>query len=90
MNAFRQIFVETKYVGPSNHRGPRVKAINVTSRKYIYVGFHAGANNMDAHEWAARILLNMQALDTDKQGGPYEGDLLSCGTKTGYIFTAKP
>jgi hypothetical protein len=89
MKAFRQIFVETKYVGPTNHRGPRVKAINVTSRKYIYVGFHAGANNMDAHEYSARVLLKMHELESDKQEGLYEGDLLSCGTKTGYIFTAK-
>lgn len=89
MQAFRQVFVETKFIGPTNQRGARIKVINVTSRKSIYVGFHSGPANADAHEYAARIFLNMLALETDKQGGPFEGDLLSCGTKLGYIFTEK-
>ncbi len=105
MKAFRQAFVETKYLGPTNHRNARIKAINVTTGKYTYVSFHAGASNVDAHEWAARLLFGMIDSElgdgtTDRKviakyvstgSGPlaYEGDLLSCGTKTGYIFTKK-
>jgi len=87
-NTFRQTFVETKFIGPTNQKGARIKAINVTTRKSLYIGFHTAPNHIDAHEHAARLLLGVDN-ETGKQGEVYAGDLLSCGAKQGYMFTVK-
>jgi hypothetical protein len=83
MKTFRQTFLETRYIGPTNHKPARIKVINVTSgksRTLTYANLEA-KSNMDAHEVAARVFLSSEEL--------YQGDLLSCGTKRGYMFTAK-
>jgi hypothetical protein len=77
-----QAFVQTKWLGPTNHKCARVRATNVSSGATVVVSWDHGLNVSENHIAAARALLT-------KCDQPQPDGFLMCGTKdqTGYILT---
>lgn len=79
-----QPFAETKFIAPTNFRGARVKATNITSGKSVTIPWDHDKDSGENHEKAARKVLALS------EGWIVTGELIACGTKKGYIFTVKP
>lgn len=84
------IAIHTKYVGPTNTRGARIKAtctIDNNTKWTASVGFEYGADSETRHALAAKALLVKHAPDLhDKQ-------LWVCGNtldNLGYVFSVYP
>jgi hypothetical protein len=77
-----QAFVQTKWLGPTNHKGARVRATNASSGATIVVSWDYALSTAENHIAAARALLT-------KCYQPQPDSFLMCGTKdqTGYILT---
>ena len=65
----------TKYIGPSNVRGSRIKA--TASAGSVTVGYNHALNTEDNHKAAAEAL-------RDKFG--WKGDMAQGGLENGYAF----
>ncbi len=66
----------TKYLGPTNYRGSRIKATD-TDRNTITISYDAALRHDDAYAAAAIALCK-------KMG--WTGSLIGGGTKTGMVF----
>jgi hypothetical protein len=77
-----QAFVQTKWLGPTNHKGAHVRATNVSSGSTIVVSWDYALSTCENHIAAARALL----VVCDQ---PQPDSFLMCGTKdlTGCILT---
>lgn len=77
-----QAFIQTKFIGPTNYRGARVKATNVTSGKSVTIPWEHELDCAENHLNAAKACL--RACDQD-----VPGRFIVCGTKDskGYIVT---
>jgi hypothetical protein len=82
-----QMFVQTKYIGPTDHRGARVKAKNMASGKSVTISWDHGLSVFENHAMAARALYEKLGIFT---GQPAPVQFLSSDTKdsSGYILTA--
>jgi hypothetical protein len=86
--------VETRYLGPTNHRGGRIVAKCLGSGKRLTVAWDHSHDNHDNHEHAARLLLagidaNSLALGMD--GGRADAHLLfSAVDGGGYVWAVVP
>lgn len=77
-----QAFVQTRFIGPTNYRGARVKATNVTSGKAVTLGWDHAKDAPENHMAAA-----LACLVACEQ--PLPTKFIACGTKDsrGYVFT---
>lgn len=73
----------TKYIGPSNVRGSRVKA--TASAGSITIDYDDSLNTEDAHKAAAIALCDKMGW-TEAKG---YGRLISGGTDTGFVFVTE-
>jgi len=77
------ITISTKYVGPTNTRGSRVKAVTGDNNHAtgkpdtITVPWDNARNSLDNHKAAAKALAERLNWDGEWQGGD---------TETGYVF----
>lgn len=71
------IAIQTKYLGPTNYRGSRIKAWTESGHSLTVDYPHERNQGADAHSVAALALAK-------KLGWP--GDLISGGTDKGYVF----
>ena len=72
------IAIETKYLGPTNNLGARVKAWTETGHR-ITVGYpHEARQGAEAHSVAALALARRLG---------WTGELVAGATRTGYVFT---
>lgn len=86
MKRSNQTFIETRYLGPTDHRGSRVVARNVTTGKRKVISWDDALSAPDNHERAARAMLGF-GLGFYQQ---FRGNLLSASTERGWIYTVKP
>lgn len=70
------IAIETKYLGPTNTRGSRIKAYTDNGHS-LTIGYPHELDTRDAHAKAAVELARSLGWD---------GDLIAGGTTTGYVF----
>lgn len=68
--------ITTKYIGPTNSRGSRFKAV-VEDGRSITVPYDHSLNSQDNHAQAALALA--RKLE-------WSGELIAGGTKDGYVF----
>lgn len=84
------IAIHTKYVGPTNTRGARIKAIctiDTNTKWTASVGFEYGVDSETRHALAAKALLTKFAP------GLQEEKLWCCGNtldNLGYVFSVYP
>lgn len=71
--------ISTKYIGPSNVRGSRIKA--TCEAGSLTIGYPHELSGEDCHRKAAEAL-------RDKLG--WQGELIGGGTQTGYCFVFAP
>ena len=69
--------IETKYLGPTDYRGSRIKAYTESGHSLTVAYPHERNQGADAHSVAALALAK-------KLG--WAGDLIAGGTTTGYVF----
>lgn len=74
------IAIETKYLGPTNFRGSRIKAYTVNGQS-LTVSYDNALNSDEMHRSAAEAL-------RDENG--WTGELIAGSTKTGYVFVFVP
>lgn len=92
------IAIHTKYIGPTNTRGARIKAtctIDTNTKWIASVGFEYGADSETRHALAAKALhaLVAKALLTKFAPGLQEEKLWCCGNtldNLGYVFSVYP
>lgn len=70
------IAIETKYIGPTDNKPSRIRAITCNGQQLIQSYDH-GLNCQDAHRKCAEALC-------DKMG--WKGHLIGGGTREGYVF----
>ena len=75
-NPVTGVAILTKYIGPTNVRGARVKAYTESGRS-ITLGWNHALNSEENHEGAAKALAKKMN---------WTGTLIGGGTKTGYAF----
>ena len=68
--------IRTKYLGPTDHRGSRIKADDYEGQS-VTISYPYGLSGEDCHRKAADALCV-------KMGWPR--DLVGGGTRTGYVF----
>ena len=68
--------IVTKYLGPTNYRGSRIKASDMDGNS-ITIGYPHELSGIAVHEKAARALM-------DKMG--WTGKIAGGGLKNGYVF----
>jgi hypothetical protein len=76
--------IETKYIGPTNHRGSRIKAS--CERGSITVSYDDAMNSDEAHIAAAQALVNQFILEDAARYGingrnPWSGKRVMGGLK---------
>lgn len=76
----RKIAIQTRYIGPTNFRGSRVKAYTESGRS-ITIQIAPEWSSEDAHREAALALC--RKMD-------WHGDLIEGGTKEGYVYVFLP
>ena len=69
--------ITTKYLGPTNHRGPRVKATHTGDYTSVTLSYDYALNSEGNHLAAAKAL-------TEKLG--WEGDYIGGHTGEGMVF----
>lgn len=74
------IAIMTKYIGPTNYRGSRIKAYTCNGHT-LTISYDYGLSDEERHKQAAEQL-------RDKQN--WKGELIGGGTKDGYAFVFKP
>lgn len=80
---------ETKYIGPTNYRGSRIKAS--CERGSITVSYDDSLNTEEAHRAAVEALIaRFVKEDADRHGNngasnPWARPFISGGTKKGYV-----
>lgn len=80
-----QTFLQTKYIGQTDHKPSRIKVTNVSSREYITVSWEHGLNILENHLAAAnKMFEKMQLLGERKVT-----KVVICGLhdNSGYIIT---
>lgn len=87
MSHTSQMFVRTRYLGPTDHRGARIKATNLTSGRSVTIAWDHELDAGPNHEAAARALYTKLREHTG-QAAPSR--FFACDTQTsdGYYFTA--
>lgn len=75
------IAILTKYMGPTNCRGSRIKAYTSNPGQSVTIGYDHALDSEEAHRKAAQVLM-------DKMGWPNE--LVSGGIAGGYAFVMLP
>ena len=68
--------IETKYLGPTNYRGSRIKAYEPDGQS-VTISYDYGLNDHDLHKKAAQALL-------DKMNWPYE--IIGGHTRRGMVW----
>jgi hypothetical protein len=71
----RQTFIKTRYFGPTDKRGARMKATNLTSGRFVTVPYDSGLSDGENHEADARAAL------AELHKHAVTGLLLSCDSK---------
>ena len=71
------IAIETKYLGPTNNRGSRIKAYTESGLNLTIDYPHSANDGAEAHSLAALALAKREG---------WTGDLIGGGTSTGYVF----
>ncbi len=71
--------ISTKYIGPTNTRGSRIKAFDCDNNA-VTIPYPYELSGEDVHRKAAEAL-------RDKMG--WTGELIGGGTKDGYVFVFK-
>ena len=71
--------IETRYLGPTNHRGSRIKATSASGLS-VTVPYPHELSGMECHWEAAKAL----AVKLGWEAGEYVGG----GTRDGYVFIA--
>jgi len=62
--------VETKYLGPTNSHGARIKGTNVTSKKTLTMNWNHELDALDNHaQVAARLLESNDLIDSSVDNG---------------------
>ena len=68
----------TKYLGPTNSRGSRIKATKAGDSKVsVTIGYDYALDTFDVHAKAAKALCDKYK---------WECDLIAGGTESGYVF----
>lgn len=83
------IAIQTKYLGPTNHRGARVKAWTANGRQLTIDYPYDAREGADAHAVAAVELARMILTDireTTPGAYPFGFDLVAGETDHGYVF----
>lgn len=71
--------ISTKYIGPTNSRGSRIKAFD-SDNNQVTISYPYELSGEDVYRKAAEAL-------RDKMG--WTGELIGGGTKDGYVFVFK-
>lgn len=71
--------ISTKYIGPTNVRGSRIKAYD-SDNNQVTIGYPHELSGEDVYRKAAEAL-------RDKMG--WTGELIGGGTRDGYVFVFK-
>ncbi len=71
------IAIETKFLGPTNYRGSRIKAYTESGLSLTLSYDHSLRQGVEAHAPAALALAARMG---------WTGDLIGAGTSTGYVF----
>lgn len=61
--------IQTRYIGPTNTKGARIKATHSGGFKSVTVGFHSEETELLAHKSAANKLRELLAWDGKMIGG---------------------
>lgn len=69
--------IETKYLGPTDTRGSRIKAVTANGKHSLTVSYDDALSSEDAHGSAAMAL-------AVKIG--WTGEMVAGSTRTGYVF----
>lgn len=77
-----QPFVQTRWIGQTDHKPSRIKATNLTSGAFVFVSWDYGLDVLSNHLSAAQALYKKTEQDIPAK-------FLICGTRDqkGYIFT---
>lgn len=80
--------IETKYIGPGNVRGSRVKATTASGIN-INIEWDDGLNSEENHRAAALALMHKLRWD-DESRNTSSRDVIMGATQTGYVFVLTP
>ena len=72
----KMVAIETKYIGCTNTRGSRIKAVSGNGNS-ITIGYPHEFSNAECHFQAAKALC--EKMD-------WAGELIAGGTRSGYVF----
>jgi len=73
-------YIKTKYLGPTNHRGSRVKAVTSYGETSVTMSWNHALDSFDNHKAAALALISKLDWGGERY---YAG-----GSNTGYVFVA--
>ena len=76
----RKIAIQTRYLGPTNHRGSRIKAYTDSGRS-VTIECESAKSSEENHRTAASALMA-------KMG--WTDDLIEGGTHEGYVYVMYP
>lgn len=84
-----QPFIRTGYIGMTEHRPSRVKAVNVTSGESVMCSWDHNLDQLGNHLAAAMSLYEKLSKEN---GSEVPKRVVMCGTndERGYMFTAVP
>lgn len=73
-------YIKTKYLGPTNHRGSRVKAVTSYGETSVTMSWDHALDSFENHKAAALALISKLNWGGERY---YAG-----GSNTGYVFVA--
>lgn len=73
-------YIKTKYLGPTNHRGARVKAVSSYGETSVTMPWDHALDSFDNHQAAAMALLSKVKWGGDRY--------FAGGSNDGYVFVA--
>lgn len=78
----------TRFLGPTDHRGSRVKATHVNTRRSVTLAWDHAVGPQENHERAARAVLRTTLYPAPaRTAAPYAGPLHYCSVDGGgYVF----